>query len=101
MLRKLGWAVLVFGIAWGVAVAALAVAMRQPPAAFGRIMARVPMPAFLVLPFETLWRNARAGALRTGDAAPRFSLATLDRRSRVSLPDLRGRPVLLVFGSYT
>ena len=92
---------LVLAAVWGVLVGGLAVAMRQPPAVFSRIMAHVPWPMFLVLPFETLWRNARAGTLKTGDAAPAFSLATLDGHSRVSLADLRGRPVVLVFGSFT
>lgn len=101
MRRKLGLALVILVAVWGAAVAALAVVMRQPPAAFGRIMAHVPMPAFLVLPFETLWRNARAGTLAAGDPAPPFSLSTQDRRARVSLADLRGRPVVLVFGSYT
>jgi hypothetical protein len=34
--------------------------------------------AFAVLPFETLWMNARAGHLQVGDAAPEFNLKTLD-----------------------
>lgn len=100
-MRKLGILLLVLASVWGVCGAGLAVVMRQPPAVFGRIMARVPWPMFLVLPFETLWRNARAGTLKTGEAAPPFSLATLDGHSRVSLADLRGRPVVLVFGSFT
>jgi hypothetical protein len=79
----------------------LAVAMRQPPAVFGRVMSHVPGPMFLLFPFETLWRSARAGDLDPGEAAPDFSLPTLDRTARVRLSELRGRPVVLVFGSYT
>ncbi len=75
--------------------------MRQPPAVFGRVMSHVPGPAFMLFPFETLWRSARAGDLRPGEAAPDFLLPTLDRTARVRLSQLHGRPVVLVFGSYT
>ena len=64
-------------------------------------MSHVPFPMFFVLPFESLWRSARAGDLKAGDPAPDFSLVTLDRTSHVRLSQLRGRPVVLVFGSYT
>ena len=36
-----------------------------------------------------------------GDAAPDFTLRTKDARSELTLSDLRGKPVVLVFGSYT
>jgi hypothetical protein len=62
----------------------------------------VPDAAFFVLPFRSLWMQARAGHLGAGDPAPDFALTTLDRSSvRVRLSDLNGRPVVLVFGSYT
>jgi hypothetical protein len=77
-------------------------AMTRPPDAFGRIMMRVPFPLMMVLPFETLWNHARAGALREGDRAPDFRLPTLDHQQTVQLSSFRGsRPVVLVFGSYT
>ena len=77
-------------------------AMTRPPDAFGRIMARMPFPVMMVLPFETLWKHARAGALHEGDPAPDFRLPTVDRRQTVQLASFRGsRPVVLVFGSYT
>jgi hypothetical protein len=77
-------------------------AMQQPPDVFGRIMAHVPMPMMLVLPFEPLWSRARAGHVNAGDPAPDFRLPTLDRRAAVQLSSFRGdRPVVLVFGSYT
>jgi len=83
-------------------VAALAVAMRQPPDAFGAIMAKMPPPAFMVLPFERLWMNARAGRLQVGDAAPDFVLKTVDGTAQVTLSSFRDqKPVVLVFGSYT
>jgi hypothetical protein len=100
-MRKLIIVAAAIAVVYGLSVAALAIAMHQSPATFGRIMAHVPGPAFMVLPFETLWMNARAGALKVGDIAPDFSLGTRDRASRVRLTDLRGRPVVLVFGSYT
>jgi len=36
-----------------------------------------------------------------GDVAPDFCLPRLDDADEVRLSDLRGRPVVLVFGSYT
>ncbi len=78
--------------------------MRQPPETFGRFMAKLPGPVpFLLFPFETLWMQARAGALRVGDPAPDFSLMKLDRSASVQLSQLtaQGKPVVLVFGSYT
>jgi hypothetical protein len=77
-------------------------AMTQPPDVFGHVMARVPMPFMIVLPFEPLWKYARAGKVKPGDLAPDFRLPTLDRTQTVQLSSFRGsRPVVLVFGSYT
>lgn len=87
--------------AWIALVIAVGWAMHQPPETFGRFMAKMPGPAYLVLPFETLWTRARAGALQLGEQAPDFNLPTLDKSARVQLLSLRGRPVVLVFGSYT
>jgi hypothetical protein len=76
--------------------------MRQPPVQFATVIGKMPPLMFLVLPFETLWMQARAGGLRSGDAAPDFKLPTLDKSSEVELASFRGRkPVVLVFGSYT
>lgn len=77
-------------------------AMRQPPETFGRVMARMPGPAYLILPFETMWVHARAGSLRPGDLAPDFSLLKLDKSDKIHLSALSSsQPVVLVFGSYT
>jgi hypothetical protein len=77
-------------------------AMRQPPETFGRVMAHMPGPAYLILPFETLWTRARAGQLNPGDLAPDFSLLKLDKSERVRLSSWTAKqPVVLVFGSYT
>lgn len=44
----------------------------------------------------------REGALKAGDVAPDFTLATLDGKKQVALSDFRGKqPVALIFGSYT
>jgi len=77
-------------------------AMHQPPETFGRVMSHMTNAVFLVAPFETLWTHARAGQLQPGQAAPEFSLTTLDHTSQISLASFRGKqPVVLVFGSYT
>ena len=89
---------------WALACGALYEIMRQPPETFARFMARIPGPvAFLVLPFETLWTHARAGSLQVGDSAPDFSLMKLDKSTTIRLSTLtaQGRPVVLIFGSYT
>jgi hypothetical protein len=83
-------------------VAGLAIAMRQPPDTFGAIMAKMPPLAFMVLPFEHLWMNARAGRLQAGDSAPDVVLQELDGSGQVTLSSFRGqKPVVLIFGSYT
>ena len=78
-------------------------AMHQSPERFGRVMSRMPAPVvFLFYPFETLWVNARAGDLQVGDRAPDFNLMKVDKTGTVRLAELnKGRPVVLIFGSYT
>jgi len=91
-------------VLWAICCVALYGVMRRPPERFGQIMARVPeQVAFLVLPFETLWMHARAGTLRVGDPAPDFTLAKLDKSEHVQLSSFaaKGKPVVLIFGSYT
>ena len=89
-------------IAYAVFLTAMFFVMRQPPDRFGQIMKRMPRQVFMVLPFEPMWKVARAGQLDVGDAAPPFNLRTADKRNRVSLASFRGqKPVVLVFGSYT
>ncbi|HLZ39586.1 MAG TPA: hypothetical protein VKQ11_01410 [Candidatus Sulfotelmatobacter sp.] len=96
--------VCVIAALWIVCCGALYGVMRRPPERFGQFMAKIPAPvAFLVLPFETLWMHARAGTLQAGDQAPDFTLATLDKSGHVQLSSFiaQGRPVVLIFGSYT
>ena len=86
---------------WGSFLTFIGWAMRQPPETFGRVMSHMPMPAFFLFPFETMWTEARAGTVQAGETAPDFRLPTLDHQSEVQLSALRGKPVVLVFGSYT
>lgn len=77
-------------------------AMLQPPEVFGHVMARMPMPAYFVIPFETMWSRARKGQVAVGDAAPSFRVKKLEDKSPVELGSLWAeKPVVLVFGSYT
>lgn len=87
---------------WILLCAGLYAAMLQTPDRFGQVMKHVPMPMMMVLPFESLWKVARAGSVNPGDVAPEFSLPALDHSGQVTLASHRGvRPVVLVFGSYT
>jgi hypothetical protein len=102
--RKLITIAVVVAVAWLIACGALYNIMRKPPETFARFMAKLPGPvAFLVFPFETLWTRARAGDLHIGDAAPDFTLTKLDKSAAVRLSSLNasGKPVVLIFGSYT
>ena len=91
-------------VLWLVACSVIYHEMRQPPEQFGRAMSKIPgeMP-FMIFPFETLWIRARAGTLHIGDPAPDFSLAKLDKTDRIQLSSFatQGKPVVLIFGSYT
>jgi hypothetical protein len=94
----------VLAIFWVAGCVYLYQVMRRPPERFASVMAKIPGPVpFLVFPFETLWLRARSGVLRTGDAAPDFTLTKLDKSGQVHLSALtaQGRPVVLIFGSYT
>jgi hypothetical protein len=102
--RALPRAFVVIAALWLVGNCVLYQIMRQPPETFARFMAKLPGPVpFLLFPFETLWTQARAGNLHVGDPAPDFSLMKLDKSATVRLSNLsaQGRPVVLIFGSYT
>ncbi len=105
-IRKRLWISLfaLFALIWLVGCGVIYAMMRKPPETFAHFMTKVPGPvAFLAFPFETMWTHARAGQLRVGDPAPDFSLLTLDKSASVQLSALtaQGRPVVLIFGSYT
>ena len=77
-------------------------AMRQPPEVFGHVMMHMPMPAYFLFPFETMWTRARYGHVNPGDAAPDFTVKALETKEPVQLASLwADKPVVLVFGSYT
>jgi hypothetical protein len=99
--RTLSIVAIVLLCLWGSFLTFIGWAMRQPPEKFGRVMSHMPMPAFFLFPFETMWTKARAGTVTPGEMAPDFRLPTLDHQSEVQLSALRGKPVVLVFGSYT
>jgi hypothetical protein len=100
--RLLAWVFAVLVCLWLGFVGYINWAMRQPPEIFGHVMARMPMPAYFLFPFETMWMQARKGTLKVGDAAPDFTVKTLNTKTPVRLASLWAeRPVVLVFGSYT
>ena len=77
-------------------------AMHQSLEAFSRVMMHVGPAPFLLFPFETMWKSARAGKLLVGDSAPDFTLPLLDHSGSATLSSFRGaKPVVLIFGSYT
>jgi cytochrome oxidase Cu insertion factor (SCO1/SenC/PrrC family) len=43
----------------------------------------------------------RGGELKVGDAAPGFTLKDVQAKKAVKLSDLKGKPVVLIFGSCT
>ena len=89
-------------LTYGLVVVGFYIAMRQTPGTFSKVMAHTPGAAFIVLPFKSMWLNAREGSLRLGDAAPDFWLEEHHKTSKVRLSTFKGqKPVVLVFGSYT
>lgn len=89
------------GFLYFVLLLAVFAVMRQPPTRFGQIMRHVPIPVLAIVPFKPMWDSARGGNLYVGDRAPDFTLPRSDKSSDVTLSSLRGKPVVLVFGSYT
>jgi hypothetical protein len=102
VVRGLAACVACGALLWVLASAALYAAMRQTPERFGAIMSHVPTVAMIVLPFKPLWMSARAGHLAVGEPAPDFALPVLHGDRVVTLSDeIRQKPVVLIFGSYT
>jgi hypothetical protein len=87
---------------YALTLAGFYIAMCQPPEKFSRVMMHTGPAPFLLFPFESMWKSARAGHLHPGDQAPDFTLPVLDHSASVTLSSMRGvRPVVLIFGSYT
>ena len=100
--RLFGIIALVMVVLYCGAFAGFAYAMRQPPETFGRLMKHTGPAPFLLFPFESMWKSARAGQLAFGEMAPDFTLPLLNHSGNVTLSSFRGvRPVVLIFGSYT
>jgi len=99
--RTAAWIAGVLAIVYIAFLGAIFVVMRQPPQRFGRIMRHIPTPILIVVPVERMWNVARGGNLNIGDPAPDFALPRSDKSGDVRLSALRGKPVVLVFGSYT
>ena len=101
-IKIIGIIAAVLVIAWLGFLALVYSKMTGTPEQFGAFMAKMPMPGYFVLPFETLWSRARAGTVNVGDPAPDFELSTVDNSGKVRLSSFRGsKPVVLIFGSYT
>jgi hypothetical protein len=100
--RRLVGALAAVAVVWLAFVGFVGWAMRQPPEVFGHVMAHMPMPAYFLFPFETMWTQARRGNLSPGDLAPDFTVKTLENKTPLQLASLwSSKPVVLVFGSYT
>jgi hypothetical protein len=100
--RRLTWVAGSLAVAWLGFVGFVDWAMHQPPEVFGHVMANMPMPAYFLFPFETMWNEARHGQLKPGDPAPDFTVKTLETKTPLELASLwTSKPVVLVFGSYT
>jgi hypothetical protein len=98
-LLKIGIAVL---LAYGLVVVGFYVAMRQKPGTFSKVMSHTPDAAFIVLPFKSMWLNARKGSLRPVTLRRISGSRNIAKTSKVRLSSFRGqKPVVLVFGSYT
>jgi hypothetical protein len=96
--------VTLLAVLWLAGCAMLYRIMLEPPETFAGFMAKLPGPVpFLLFPFETLWMRARSGTLHSGEPAPDFTLAKLDKSAQVQLSSFSAqhRPVVLIFGSYT
>jgi|SRR5579863_8054109 len=100
--RRVTWTASIALVVWLGFVAFVDWAMHKPPEEFARVMSHMPMPAYFLFPFETMWSQARAGHMHPGDIAPDFTVKTLETKEPVQLGSLwTDKPVVLVFGSYT
>ena len=57
--------------------------------------------AALLLLAQAKDRPAQGAGAEPGKPAPAFKLKTVDGKGEVSVDTLRGKPALLIFGSYT
>jgi hypothetical protein len=100
-MRRLFRVVLLAAVLYGAFLGFVYWQMTRPPLEFATFWKDVPAFARGAVPFRKLWSSARAGRLQVGDRAPDFELEYHDHSGKMRLSDLRGRPVVLAFGSYT
>ena len=55
----------------------------------------------MIVNVNALTARPRQGDLKVGDAAPDFMLKDVQGKQAVTLSDLKGKPVVLIFGSCT
>ena len=61
----------------------------------------LPTLAALLLLAQAKDRPVQGAGAEPGKPAPAFKLKTVDGKSEVGVDSLRGKPALLIFGSYT
>jgi cytochrome oxidase Cu insertion factor (SCO1/SenC/PrrC family) len=88
-------------VLWIACTGLIFVMMRQEPPVAGAFLQRLPDVCWLLFPLKIMWTQANRGTLAIGDTAPDFDLPTIDGAQHVKLSSLRGKPVVLFFGSYT
>jgi len=66
-----------------------------------RIGAAMGLVAALMAPAFSQTPRPREGTLNTGDTAPDFTLKDVEGKRKVTLSELKGKPVVLIFGSCT
>jgi cytochrome oxidase Cu insertion factor (SCO1/SenC/PrrC family) len=59
------------------------------------------LASVMILGAEAQSPRPRQGDLKVGDAAPHFTLKDVQGKRDVTLSDLKGKPVVLIFGSCT
>jgi cytochrome oxidase Cu insertion factor (SCO1/SenC/PrrC family) len=69
--------------------------MRPPSAIFSAAL------LLAVLTNGASAQQRRDGALKVGDAATDFTVKDMEGKQSVKLSDLKGKPVVLIFGSCT
>ena len=62
-------------VLWLLFLGAIYFTMRQPPERFATAIAKLPGPAFMLFPFETLWLRARAGSLQSRRSSAAISIS--------------------------
>jgi hypothetical protein len=69
--------------------------------AIASVLAATGLAAFAGPPNRPAGELRREGDLKAGDRAPDFTVQDLHGKQSVKLSELRGKPVVLIFGSCT